>query len=437
MDLKRDCIEGAADVGSMAMRRMPYRAAESALRSWVAVPPLTAAAMIAAALAGSWVLSYLVGGAGTVVPHWYYAPIMFAAARFGIIPALMVAVASGVLAGPLTYLDVASATAQDTGRWLTRLGFFVGGAVGMSALVRPSMPSILATIRERREERRVREALDNGELFLRYQPIFQLGTQHLYGFEALIRWQHPELGELGPDAILPAAERSDVIRDLGLFVLREACESQVGWAQAAQERGEPPPCLAVNMSAVELESPDLIAGVRDVLVETGVDPRQVCVEITESVLVNDFDLSVARLAGLRTLGVRIAVDDFGTGYSSLAAVHRFPIDVVKIDREFIAGLDKYENTAKLIGGLVLLARALDLTVVAEGIETESAAQTLSDLHVGLGQGFLFEVPLGSEDAHKFAASARMVDLATLQGEPLKEAARTLNTPKAAERDKSR
>ena len=187
---------------------------------------------------------------------------------------------------------------------------------------------------------------------------------------------------------------------------------------------------------VELESPDLIAGVRDVLVETGVNPQQVCVEITESVLVNDFDLSVARLAGLRTLGVRIAVDDFGTGYSSLAAVHRFPIDVVKIDREFIAGLDKYENTAKLIGGLVVLARALDLTVVAEGIETESAAQTLSDLQVELGQGFLFEVPLTSEDADTFAASARVVDLVTLQGDPLEETARALDKTQAAERDKS-
>lgn len=421
----------APEPGPFFFRRVAYRGAASALRRWVGVSPLTAAAMIVLALAGSWVLSYLVGGAGAVVPHWYYAPIMFAAARFGLGPAIVVAVVSGVLAGPLTFLDVLSATPQETARWLSRLGFFVGGAVGMSVLVRPSMPSILQAIRDLRDEQRVREALENGELFLRYQPILQLGTRALYGFEALIRWQHPQRGELGPDRILPAAERSDVISDLGLFVLREACLAQVGWAKAAEQRGEPAPCVTVNMSAGELESPTVLRRCRDVLAETGVDPKRVCIEVTESMLVEDFDLSVAQLAGLRTLGVQIAVDDFGTGYSSLAAIHRFPIDIMKIDREFIAGLDRYENTAKLIGGLVLLARVLNLTVVAEGIETESAAQVLTDLHVEFGQGYLFDRPLSSEDAIQFVATAKIVDTAALRIAPLQDVVKAAQLPSTA------
>lgn len=148
---------------------------------------------------------------------------------------------------------------------------------------------------------------------------------------------------------------------------------------------------------------------RDVLAETGVDPAKVCIEITESALADDLDLSVARLAGLRTLGVKIAVDDFGTGYSSLAAVHRFPIDVMKIDRTFIEGLDRFENTAKLIGGLVLLARVLELTVIAEGIEHDRAATTLRDLDVTLGQGFHFSKPITRAEADDLVATSRIAD----------------------------
>lgn len=349
--------------------------------------------VVVVGLVGSWLLTWAMGGAGHVVPHWYYLPILFVSLRFGASAAVVVAVAAGLMAGPLTPLDVAAGTPQDTVRWLTRLGFFVVVGWSMALLARPSLPSIVEEIRNRREELALRRAIDDGQLFVRYQPVIDLRSGKLHGVEALVRWAHPELGELGPDEFLPTAERCDLIHDLGRGVLAEAVRCGARWCEIAEAAGEPAPVVAVNMSVRELESPTLVPRIRDVLADVGLDPSLVCLEVTESSLVSDLEVSVARLAGLRTLGVKIAVDDFGTGYSSLSSVHRFPMDVLKVDRSFLTAIERDATTEALLGGLVLFARSLHLTTVAEGVETAEQAALVRDLGYDLVQGYHYGRPL--------------------------------------------
>ena len=363
------------------------------MRFSLAASPVGAVVLVAVGLVASWLLTYIIGGAQHVVPHWYYVPILFAAVRFGPAVAVGIALLSGVMAGPLTPLDVASATAQETHRWLTRTGFFVAIGLGMSALISPSLPSVVEELRRRRDGARLRRALENRELFVRAQPVIELTTGHLHGVELLVRWQHPEHGELGPDEFLPAAERSEVIHDLGSFVFAEACRLAVEWQRTAEANHRPAPRVALNMSARELESPGLIGQCRDHLSDSAVDPSLLCIEVTESALVADLDLSVARLAGLKTLGLQLAVDDFGTGYSSLSSVHRFPIDVLKIDRSFLASLARDPGTETLLGGLVLFARSLELTTIVEGVETRQQAALVTELGYELAQGYLYSQPL--------------------------------------------
>jgi EAL domain-containing protein (putative c-di-GMP-specific phosphodiesterase class I) len=228
----------------------------------------------------------------------------------------------------------------------------------------------------------------------------------LHGFEALVRWQHPDEGELAPGAFLADAEASEAIHDLGAFVLAEACRQARDWASLAAEHGQPAPCVSVNMSARELDHPGVVRRVRDILADTQVDPAQVCLEITESAIVDDLDLSVATLAALKTLGVRIAIDDFGTGYSSLAAVHRYPVDMLKIDRTFLRSLESDADVQSLLGGLVMFAHSMDLATIVEGIEREHQATLLRELGYELAQGYLFARPLVAEDATALPAARR-------------------------------
>ena len=384
------------------------RLAQSALRASVATSPLVAVLLIVATLGLSWVLTYAIGGAQHVVPHFYYVPILLAAVRFGPLAALVVALLSGVLAGPLTALDVAAGTVQEPARWMTRAAFFVTIGVGMAALVRPSLPSITDEIRRLRDEHTLRRALEHGEFRLRYQPIVSLATGEVHGVEALLRWQHPERGELTPAAFLDAAEACGAIRELGAFALDEACRQAARWQAEAERDGRSAPVVAVNMSARELAAPDLIERVRDTLRSTRVDPAYVCIELTESVLVDDLDVSVARLAGLKTLGVRLAVDDFGTGYSSLSSVHRFPIDVLKLDRSFLRAVGRDPDTQSLLGGLVLFARSLELTTVAEGVETAAQRDAVAELGYDLAQGFLYARPLEVEEVDRLLTDPRPI-----------------------------
>ena len=375
----------------------PTSWARGTLRASVATSRPVALAMILAGLAGSWLVTHLAGGADQVVPHLFYVPILFAAARFGPLAALVVALASGVLAGPFTYVDVAAASSQEAARWLTRTGFFVLIGLLMAWLMRSSLPSLGDEIRRLRDERDLRRGIEEGELFLHYQPIVATGTERVVGVEALVRWRHPERGELGPGAFLPLAEQSELIERIGTFVLETACRQAAAWADVATRAGRTPWFVSVNLCGREVESPRLVERVRHGIERSGLAPTNLCLEITESVLLEESPSTVAELHELQRLGVRVAVDDFGTGYSSLAYLRTLPVDLVKVDRTLTVDLDDDPGAQALAGGVVQLCRVLGVAVVAEGIEVSMQGKRVADLDYDLAQGFHYARPMCDEE----------------------------------------
>ncbi|MBK5289246.1 MAG: EAL domain-containing protein [Acidimicrobiia bacterium] len=230
-------------------------------------------------------------------------------------------------------------------------------------------------------------ALDDHQLFLRYQPIVELASGELAGAEGLVRWQHPERGLLVPDEFLDAAEVSGLIVPLGREVLTLAVGAISDFPESFMPR------LAINLSPRELNQPDLVDRVRATLEDRSVEPRRLCIEITESAVLDEVDSAIATLNALRDIGVRLAIDDFGTGYSSLSYLRRLPVDIVKIDRSFTAELDGDGANVTIVAGIVGLAQGLGLEVVAEGVETRRQLSILCELGCTYGQGFLFSEPV--------------------------------------------
>jgi diguanylate cyclase (GGDEF)-like protein/PAS domain S-box-containing protein len=245
-------------------------------------------------------------------------------------------------------------------------------------------------------ESALRRALERGELRLHYQPEVDLASGAIAGFEALIRWEHPTRGLLAPSQFIPLAEETGLIVGIGEWVLHEACRTAVAWPQ--------PLTLSVNLSARQLAQPDLVASVRRALSETGIDPANLCLEITESAVMAAGAATTAQLRALKSLGVRLAIDDFGTGFSSLVHLRRFPVDMLKIDGTFVAGLGDEPQDASIAAAVISLAHALGLTTVAEGVETEQQAGILRQLGCDLGQGHLFARPAPAADALRLAGA---------------------------------
>jgi diguanylate cyclase (GGDEF)-like protein/PAS domain S-box-containing protein len=241
-------------------------------------------------------------------------------------------------------------------------------------------------------------ALDRGELRVVYQPILELRTGAMVGAEALLRWTHPERGPIPPAEFIPLAEEGGQIVELGRFVLRTACQEVARWPRPV--RGWPL-AISVNLSARQLDG-TLVKEVSQALAASDLEPARLTLEITESVLVQDSQGTIERLQGLKDLGVRLAIDDFGTGYSSLGYLRRFPIDALKIDRSFVAGLDGHADQSALVGSIIRLAETLRLDTVAEGIEDERQRRELVALGAHLGQGYLFSHPLEPEALVEFA-----------------------------------
>ncbi len=232
------------------------------------------------------------------------------------------------------------------------------------------------------------QALKNGEFFVLYQPTVDLASGLFTGVEALIRWQHPERGVIGPDQFIPALESSGLIVPVGRWVLREACRQGALWHGAGHRI-----TVSVNVSAVQLERDRIIDDVNRVLTSSGLDPAALILELTETALMIDVQATLVRLKRLKAFGVGIAIDDFGTGYSSLAYLRQFPIDVLKIDQSFVAGIADSSESAAIVHTLVQLGKVLDLTIIAEGIETDDQLERLRAEGVDVGQGFLFGRPL--------------------------------------------
>ena len=209
------------------------------------------------------------------------------------------------------------------------------------------------------------------------------------GFEALARWHHPRRGLVPPNVFIPLAEESGIIGALGEWVLRSACEEAASWPQ--------PLYIAVNLSPVQFQHGDLPSLVHQVLLDTGLPPSRLELEITEGVLIGDFTRAVAILRRLKNMGVRIAMDDFGTGYSSLSYLQSFPFDKIKIDQAFVANLCHSQQAATIIRAVIALSRGLDVPVVAEGVETEEQLKFLADEHCDGIQGYLVGRPKPIED----------------------------------------
>ena len=245
----------------------------------------------------------------------------------------------------------------------------------------------------------LKKAVSEGkDLYVHYQPQVQLDTGHVTGFEALLRWNHPERGLVSPSEFIPIAESSHLICDVGLWVLREAVHQAKAW----QDAGEAPRQMAVNVSAAQIWRSDFAVDVAAVLEETGLDPSLLCLELTESLLADHTEGQVRQvLKRLSGLGVTLALDDFGTGYSSLGYLKQLPFNKLKIDRIFIAGATQSVHARELLSGILALARGLNLTTVAEGAELPEEIAMLRDMGCDHVQGFAYAKPQSAEDAMVF------------------------------------
>ncbi len=239
-------------------------------------------------------------------------------------------------------------------------------------------------------EHDLREALPRREFFLVYQPIVGLESGDVRAVEALLRWQHPARGVVAPDRFIPLAEDSGLIVPLGAWILAEACRDAAEWNRL---REDSPIGVTVNVSARQIASDHIVADVARSLSESGLDAGLLMLEITESVLMEDTELTIGRLAALKALGVQLAVDDFGTGYSSLSHLQQFPVDVLKIDRRFIERIPHDQNSEALARTILALGAMLSLRTVAEGVETSEQRTTLTDMGCDFAQGYLFSKPV--------------------------------------------
>ena len=270
-------------------------------------------------------------------------------------------------------------------------------------------PSMSARAWERLDiEHGLRRAIENGELEVAYQPVVDLHTRQIGGIEALVRWRHPDRGIVAPGAFIPVAERSGLIVPLGRFVLEEACGAAVRFgrrkrgAKGAHGPAGPMP-VSVNVSAAQILDDDFVADVSAALVSSGLPAPCLTLELTESVLILEGDRTDAVMTALRNLGVRLAIDDFGTGYSSLSYARRFPVDELKVDRAFIAGLGDGTDDGAIVTAAIAFARALRLDVTAEGVETVQQLARLREMGCDRVQGFLFSEPLFEAEFLAFLA----------------------------------
>jgi EAL domain-containing protein (putative c-di-GMP-specific phosphodiesterase class I) len=241
-------------------------------------------------------------------------------------------------------------------------------------------------VRAMRIEQELQAAIENGDLRLYFQPGVRLGTGQVVGAEALVRWEHPERGLIMPDRFLGVAEETGLIVPLGAWVVGEACRQLAEWQSRAETAHMH---VSLNLSARELTHPDVVSTVLTCVRESGVDPRGLTIEVTESTAMADGDTGFRALRDLSGEGIRVAIDDFGTGYSSLEQLRRMPVDVVKVDRSFVRGMAADAMDRELVAAVVGMGRALKLIVVAEGIETPEQAEVLRELGCDIGQGFLF------------------------------------------------
>ncbi|MGL4608541.1 MAG: putative bifunctional diguanylate cyclase/phosphodiesterase [Trueperaceae bacterium] len=253
-----------------------------------------------------------------------------------------------------------------------------------------------------RLESDMRRGIEQNEFIVYYQPKVNLQTGKIVSMEALVRWQHPDRGFVSPAKFIPFAEETGLIEPLGKIVLETACREAVAWQPKTGE----PIVMAVNLSAIQFRNPNLVEEVKDVLLRTGLLPQALELEITESAVLGDVNATIATLEELKTLGIRLAIDDFGTGYSNLGHLRKFPVDVLKIDQSFVRGMTGALDDTPIVEAVISLAKALELHVVAEGVETAQQMEQLKTMGCDMGQGYYFARPLSSQGISEMLAISR-------------------------------
>jgi EAL domain-containing protein (putative c-di-GMP-specific phosphodiesterase class I) len=246
----------------------------------------------------------------------------------------------------------------------------------------------------------LRRALERDQFTVHYQPIVDLATGAMVSAEALLRWEQPGRGLVGPEEVIPFAEETGLIVPIGAWVLEEACRQLVQW-----QRAHPLMSVAVNLSVRQLGASDIAHVLEDILRRTGARPEGLCLELTESVLMDDVDYFGRVLVSLKALGVRLTIDDFGTGYSSLGYLKRFPVDAVKVDRAFVDGLGTDCHDSAIVAAIVAMAGALGLEVTAEGVETHDQLAHLKKLQCWRAQGFYLAEPISADAISRLVAES--------------------------------
>ena len=257
----------------------------------------------------------------------------------------------------------------------------------------------------------VRALADGGQLELYYQPVVSLEGEGIVGLEALLRWNHPTRGQIAPGDFIPLAEETGAIVPIGRWVLGEACRQGAAWVKDSDRELS----IAVNLSARQLSSPELIDDVQGALRESGMPAEQLVLEVTETTLMRNVEQAVEVLQAMKQLGVKVAIDDFGTGYSSLSQLERLPVDILKVDREFAGTPEDRAEHAKLLQAVMEIGDSLHLRTVAEGIETPEQLEEMKALHYPFGQGFLFSRPLPVSAVAAMLAGDAQVQKATERG----------------------
>jgi diguanylate cyclase (GGDEF)-like protein len=246
------------------------------------------------------------------------------------------------------------------------------------------------------------------EFILHYQPIIDVDTQQLVGFEALVRWQHPKRGLVSPLAFIPLAEETGLIHPLGEWILRESCMQLKQWQD--RYHTSRPLKMSANVSSKQFLKEDFVDVLVDVLNETGVDPDTLAIEITESVIMEHIDVALTAMSRLRQIGVHIHIDDFGTGYSSLSYLNKFPVTALKIDRSFINSMSENDENREIVRTIISLAQSLNLHVIAEGVELLSQLSEIGAMECEFAQGYYFSRPLAAADLDAWMQSKEMVTI---------------------------
>jgi EAL domain-containing protein (putative c-di-GMP-specific phosphodiesterase class I) len=241
-------------------------------------------------------------------------------------------------------------------------------------------------------ESALRKAVKNNEFILHYQPKYDIRSGTIVGVEALVRWNHPEMGLISPAKFIPHAEEAGLILQIGEFVIREACRACKSW----QDQGYLPVGVAVNLSPKQFRHQDIVKLVSDVITETTLDPTYLELEITESAVMDNVDAAAKKLNDIKNMGIKVSVDDFGTGYTSISYLKQFPVSILKIDQNFVKGIPNNPNDVAITVAVIALAHSLGMHVVAEGVESSEQMQWLADHECDYAQGYFLSRPLPEE-----------------------------------------